>query len=422
MKIKTLKIISFVLCLSLFFVPHTFAAGILLGDINENAKVDAADARTILRASVGLEIFDEKQKTIADADKDGEISASDARLALRMSVGLEATKILSLSETDGYFEAHFIDVGQADCSLIICDDESLLIDGGNVGDGSLIVSYLIDMEIEELDYLICTHAHEDHVGGLSKVLDTFTVTEEIFAPETGTDSNCYGNFVASVENQNKTLTAPEVGYTFSLGESTVEFIGPVTEDYSDINNTSLITKITYGENTFLFTGDMERESEADILEAGIDVSADVLKVGHHGSENSTSYPFLRAVMPEIAIISVGKGNSYGHPTEEALSRLRDADVTVYRTDMQGNIIVKSDKKNITVETMQNSDAVTNPTEPAEPSTDNSEENTEYIGNINSKKLHLPTCSSLPKEENRIYFGTMEAAVNEGYEACSKCKP
>ncbi len=425
MKIKLLKIISFVLCLSLLFVPHTLAAGIMLGDMNENAKVEAADARTILRASVGLETFDDKQKTIADADKDGIISASDARLVLRMSVGLEETEELNLTEADGYFEVHFIDVGQADCSLIICDDESLLIDGGNVGDGSLVVSYLIDMEIEALDYVICTHAHEDHVGGLSKVLDAFTVTEEIFAPETGADSNCYGNFVASVENQNKTLTAPEVGYTFSLGESTVEFIGPVTEDYSDINNTSLVTKITYGENTFLFTGDMEREAEADILETGIDVSADVLKIGHHGSENSTSYPFLRAIMPKIAIISVGEGNSYGHPTEEALSRLRDANVTVYRTDLQGHIIIKSDGQSLTVITEKNQDIETNPTVPSipeEPSADNSEANTEYIGNINSKKLHLPTCSSLPKEENRIYFGTMEAAINEGYEACSRCKP
>lgn len=422
MKQKSLKIIS--LLLSVIFTISffgVFSSAVLSGDINLNGKIEAGDARTVLRASVGLEKLTDTEFSLADTDSDGKITASDARMILRMSVGLEEIKEIADSENEGYFEIHFIDVGQADCSLIICDDETLLIDGGNVGDGNLIIEYLSDMHIEMLDYVICTHAHEDHVGGLSQVLDTFTVTDEIFAPKTGAESKCYQNFVTSAENQQKTLSVPEIGYTFTLGESTVEFIGPVTEDYSDINNTSLVTKITYGENTFLFTGDMEREAEADILEAGADISADVLKVGHHGSENSTSYPFLREIMPEIAVISVGEGNKYGHPTEEALSRLRDADVKVYRTDMQGHIKITSDGKTLTVTTERNQTAETNPTNPVKPD-ETPTVNGEYIGNINSKKLHLPTCSSLPKEENRIYFATRETAINAGYTPCSRCKP
>lgn len=417
MKRKIYRFITVLLSLILLLTSTSFSAEMLAGDINRNAKIEASDARLALRFSVGLEEFDNEQLILGEVDGKSGITAADARIILRMSVGLEEQFTIGNGNENSSFEVHFIDVGQADCSLILCDGESLLIDGGNVGDGSLVVSHLIDVGIEELDYVICTHAHEDHVGGLSETLENFTVSENIFAPATGAETKCYENFLSASEKQGKILTVPEVGYTFSLGESTVEFIGPVTEDYSDINNTSLVTKITYGETSFLFTGDMERESEEDILEAGIDVSADVLKVGHHGSENSTTYPFLREVMPEIAVISVGEGNDYGHPTEEALSRLRDADVKVYRTDMQGNIIISSDGNELSVKTAKNQNIETNPTVPIPPA-----EKISYIGNINSLKFHSQDCSSLPKEENRIYFANRDAAVANGYSPCSKCKP
>ncbi len=416
------------------------AQSLAMGDADGDNTISAADARFTLRCSVGLEKITKLQAIALDTDEDGSISAADARTILRVSVGLETLKEVVIPENEtekGSIEIHFIDVGQADCSLILCDGEALLIDGGNTGDGDDIISYLYTEGITELDYVICTHAHEDHVGGLADVLESFTVTEEIFAPETGADTKCYTSFLDEAARQDKEIVAPEPGYTFSLGSSTVEILGPVTEEYEDINDTSIVTKITYEDNTFLFTGDMERLAEQDLLEAGASLKADVLKVGHHGSENSTSYPFLREVMPEIAVISVGENNKYGHPTEEALSRLRDADVDVYRTDMQGHIIIKSDGTSLTVTTQKNHDAVTNPTTPSaptepeppdepegpsEPTPDIPDTAGEYIGNVNSKKLHVLTCSSLPKEENRIYFATVEAAINSGYEACSRCKP
>lgn len=429
MKKYALRITAFLIALMLIFPINAYASSVPAGDIDLDGRVTAADARLALRFSVGLESFSPEQEIISDIDKSGKTEAGDARLILRMSVGLEEIFYVDLEETESFFEVHFIDVGQADCSLIICDGDAMLIDGGNTGDSSLITDYLINSGITELDYIICTHAHEDHVGGLGDILNEFTVTEAIFAPETGADTKCYKEFVDAANTQNKEITVPEVGSEIALGSSTVTFISPLREDYSDINDTSIVAKITYGETSFLFTGDAEREAEQDILASGADISADVLKVGHHGSENSTTYPFLREIMPDIAVISVGTDNKYGHPTEEALSRLRDADVQVLRTDMQGHIVITSDRKNLTVSTEKNQNAETNPTNPSQPANpdeptipDTPDANTEYVGNINSKKLHLPSCSSLPKEENRIYFATKEAAINEGFTACSRCKP
>ena len=226
MKKKTLKFISVLLSLMLLMsFLGVFTSAVFMGDINQNKKIEAGDARTVLRASVGLEMLTEQETVLADIDSDGKITASDARTILRMSVGLETVKELPDTEKEGFFEIHFIDVGQADCSLIISDDETLLIDGGNVADGKAVTSYLHSEGITELDYVICTHAHEDHVGGLGEVLDSFTVTEAVFAPETGASSKCYNDFVSSVKAQGKEIETPLVGYTFSLGESTVKFIG-----------------------------------------------------------------------------------------------------------------------------------------------------------------------------------------------------
>lgn len=239
------------------------------------------------------------------------------------------------------FAVHYIDVGQADCTLVLCDDKTMLIDGGNVDDSSLVVSYLKKMDIDFLDYVVCTHAHEDHVGGLSGAL-SYANAGQVFAPESESDSKAYRNFKKKVEAQGLEITHPIDGDEFYLGSSTVQILGPVYEDEDDLNNTSIVLKITYGKTSFLFTGDAERDEEHDIIDEGYDLSATVLKVGHHGSETSSSYRFLREVMPEYAIISVGKDNSYGHPHDEPLSRLKDVGAEIYRTDECGDIIAESD--------------------------------------------------------------------------------
>ena len=247
------------------------------------------------------------------------------------------------------FEVHFIDVGQADSALIECDGETMMIDGGNVADSNVVAAYLKKEDITELNYVVCSHAHEDHVGGLSGALSV-TKADNIYAPKTEANTKAYKNFKKKAEEQNVEIKHPNVGDEIQLGSSTVEFLGPVDENGKDLNSTSIVLKITYGNTSFLFTGDAESDEEEEILNSGADLKSTVLKVGHHGSRTSTSYPFLREVMPQYAVISVEKGNSYGHPNEDTLSKLSDAGVEVYRTDESGDIVMTSDGNSINIVT------------------------------------------------------------------------
>lgn len=253
------------------------------------------------------------------------------------------------------FEITFIDVGQADSALVECDGHFMLIDGGNVDDSSKIYSILEKKGVERLDYVIATHAHEDHVGGLSGALERASAGS-IFCPVTTYDSDAFQEFKTRADS-NGGIIVPTAGTEFSLGSSSVKILGLNAGE--NVNDSSIILKITYGDNSFLFMADAEYAGEQAII--GQDLSADLLKVGHHGSETSTSYQFLREVMPQYAVISVGEGNSYGHPDDSVLSRLRDADVTLYRTDLQGDIVVTSDGTNLTIVPSKNADIQTNPT-------------------------------------------------------------
>lgn len=320
-----------------------------------------------------------------------------------------APQLGTSGSAENVFAVHYIDVGQADSALILCDDQTMLIDGGNAADSNVVVAYLKKQNVDHLDYVICTHAHEDHVGGLSGPLSVMPAGE-IYAPETGASSKAYQNFLKKAEEQKKEIIHPKPGDQFTLGSSNVQILGPVNEEGADINNTSIVLKITYGDTAFLFTGDAEREEEQEILACHYDLKADVLKVGHHGSKNSTTYPFLREVMPEYAVISVGSDNSYGHPTEEALSRLQDAGATILRTDFLGDIIITSDGHKVQAKNVKTPSSSPTPI-PAEQ---------EYIGNKKTKKLHLSSCKSLPSGENRELFKNPEEAYDQGYSPCGNC--
>lgn len=245
------------------------------------------------------------------------------------------------------FAVHYIDVGQADAALVVCDDEAMMIDGGNVDDSSLIAAYLKEQGIDELEYVVCTHAHEDHVGGLSAALSV-AKADNVYAPHTEANTKAYKNFKKKVAEQGLEIQHPALGDMLSLGDADIEFLGPVSEKTDDLNNTSIVLKITYGDTSFLFMGDAEKEEERDIIDSGADVFSTVLKAGHHGSNSSSTYSFLREVMPVYAVISVGADNSYGHPSDKVLSRLRDAGTEVFRTDESGHIVMGSDGKNIKI--------------------------------------------------------------------------
>lgn len=316
------------------------------------------------------------------------------------------------------FAVHFIDVGQADAALVICDGNAMLIDGGNAEDSNLIYTYLKKHNVGHLSYVVCTHAHEDHVGGLSGAL-TYATASNVLAPVREYSSQAFSNFAAKAIARAGSIQIPKAGDTFSLGSAQVTVLGP-RKSYDDTNNTSIVLRVVYGEVSFLFTGDMESLAEADLVESGVHLKSTVLKVGHHGSSTSTSYRFLRAVAPAYGVISVGTGNQYNHPNEDVLSRLRDAEVKLFRTDLQGDILCTSDGKTVTFTTAKNSDAITNPTGGTSAGTGASEY--AYIGNLSSKKFHSVTCGSLPEEDNRIYFITKDEALAAGYSACGICKP
>ena len=348
-----------------------------------------------------------------------------------MQTEAQATETETQKNTAGDFNprfaVHFIDVGQGDAALVLCDGRTMLIDGGKPHASSIIYTYLKNLNIDYLDYIVASHADDDHIGGLSAPLAKMKVGN-VLAPETEADTRSYESLKNKSAEQGLTITHPKPGESLAFGSSKIEFYGPITESESDRNNGSIVMKIIYGETSFLFTGDAEREEEQEILNAGYDLSATVLKVGHHGSKNSTTYPFLRAIMPKYAVISVGE-NSYGHPTEDTLSRLRDAGAKVYRTDMQGDIIAASDGKTVTITTKKNGDIATNPTEgekaAAAESAGNETKAYNYIGNKNTKKLHDPNCSAVlqMKEESKVYLNcTRDAAIKDGYRPCGRCNP
>lgn len=337
---------------------------------------------------------------------------------------LESEETNLNEEVTGELEVHFINVGQADAALVKCEGRYMLIDGGNKEDSSLIYAYLKEQGAEHLDYVVCSHAHEDHSGGLAGALNYASVGT-VYAPVKEYDTDAYRDFVKYVEKQGKDITVPSAGEEFRLGNADCKILAVNTVP-DDCNNTSIVMKVTYGESSFLFTGDAETVVEKSILNAGYDVKSSVLKVPHHGSDTSMGYQFLREVMPEYAIISVGEENSYGHPNEGALSKLRDAEAKAYRTDLQGHIIAKSDGKNVTITVQKNEGADTLKGAGAGSKNEAQTENTKgYVLNTNTKKFHYPSCKSVSQmsEKNKgISEESRETLIGSGYSSCGNCKP
>lgn len=244
---------------------------------------------------------------------------------------------------------HYIDVGQGDSILIQTKEKNMLIDSGPNDSIRKLSSYLNSLHIKKLDYVIATHPHEDHIGNMDYILKKYTVTT-FMAPKVTTNSSYFNDMITELKHKNMNISTIRFGNkntNINLGDNIkVEVLGPVKDKYEKLNNYSAVIRISYNNTSFLFTGDCEKEEENDILKNNTNIHSDVLKVGHHGSSTSTTKDFLDAVSPKIAVISVGKDNSYNHPSSSTLSTLKKYGCTIYRTDNDGNITLKSDGENI----------------------------------------------------------------------------
>ncbi len=247
---------------------------------------------------------------------------------------------------------HYIDVGQGDCELVECGGQYMLIDAGENGHETEVINYLKSYEIEEIDYVVASHQHSDHIGGLSEVLEEFKV-KNIIMPRLTRDqtptNSTYKDFINAVKASKAKVIEAKPGAVYTLGSANFEILGPITNDAESLNNMSVVLRLTHGRKSFLFTGDAEIEEENEILKSAVELYSDVLKVGHHGSSTSTGKKFLDAVSPSICVISCGEDNKYGHPHKEITKRLKKAVDEIYRTDVCGSIVITSDGKELTVE-------------------------------------------------------------------------
>ena len=251
----------------------------------------------------------------------------------------DAVKVATKGDSRGYY----FDVGQADSILLTNNDKYMLIDAGNNADGKNIVNYLKKLGIKKLDYLVATHAHEDHIGGMDDIINSFDIGV-FYMPDVVTTTKTFEDLIIALENNNVKVDTPNIGDIFLFGGCKFEVLH-LDDDESDLNNTSIVLRGLYGNNSFLFMGDATSVVEKEILNSNID--SDVLKVGHHGSRYSSSVNFLKKVTPKYSIISVGEDNSYNHPHSVTFTKLED----VYRTDNDGTILVTSDGKDIKLEKM-----------------------------------------------------------------------
>lgn len=316
----------------------------------------------------------------------------------------------------GNLEVHFIDVGQGSSTLIESNSHFMLVDGGDSKYASRVVSYLEDQDVDKLDYVIATHYDADHLNGVVGALNAYD-TEVVIAPDYKAKSKVYQSFIDALDKKNIDITYPKTGTKYKIGNAEFTILAPNDTHYSDANDYSVAIKLVNGNNTFIMTGDAEIESEYEMLETGIDLSCDVYLAGHHGSKYSSSQAFMQAMHPESVVISVGKDNKYGHPSDESLARFNAMGCDIYRTDGLGDIIAVSDGKTIKFNTK-----VSQKGTGKKKGSTNSKSGKNYIGNVNSKKFHKKDCSSLPDKENMVYFGTINDAEDAGYEPCGICNP
>lgn len=238
--------------------------------------------------------------------------------------------------TAGQMEIYGFDVGQGDSTFIRTKEDAILIDGGNNGKGEDVVRYLQKLGIKRLTAVIATHPDADHIGGLDTVLDAFPV-DSVYAPRVTHTTETYRDFLLAVKREGVTIKSVKAGLEIPSEAARFTFLAPLTDGTQDLNSWSAVLRVEHGQDRFLFMGDAPIRTEQQLLESNTDVRADVLKLGHHGADTSSSLPFLQAVSPKRALISAGKDNAYRHPRPSVLQELKAERITIDRTDQSGTI-------------------------------------------------------------------------------------
>lgn len=253
---------------------------------------------------------------------------------------------ISAAVKDSALNVHFIDVGQGDSTLIESNGHYMLIDAGENNQADTVIDYLREQNVSTLDYVIGTHPHSDHIGGLDKIIEAFDIGKVILPSKEHT-TRTFEDLLDAIAGKGLKITKPAVGDIYEIGDASFQILAPNQDYGDDLNNWSVAVRLVYGDTSFVFTGDAETEAEADIITNGLMLQADVLKVGHHGSRTSSNDAFLDSVKPSYAVIECGADNSYGHPHKETMEKLEKRNILIYRTDTQGNIVASTDGTDIT---------------------------------------------------------------------------
>lgn len=422
------------------FITLILLFGILAGTMG--CDLETAEESTVQENTISTE-------QPSDTETESEASTADTEEVL--TDGIVSRTYKADNASAGQMEVHFLDVGQGDATLISCDGHYMLIDAGNNDKGTTVQSYLMSQGVEKLDYVIGTHPDADHIGGLDVVIYKLDC-DTIIMPDVANDTRTYDDVIQAMNAKGYKTTYPVVGQTYTLGGATFTIVAPNADYGNDMNDWSVGILVQNGNNRFLFTGDAEEKAENDILNNGIDISADVYAAAHHGSKTTTSQTFLDRVSPSYVVISAGEGNKYGHPHAEVLNRLRAAGISVFRTDEQGTIVATSDGSNITWncspsdswkagEPTGSSDtgetsgstgadgtgttAATGDNSSAAVSSPETSDSSGGSGDImvhitdTGSKYHSAGCSYLRKSDHEV---TLSQAKSMGLEPCSRCNP
>jgi len=317
--------ITLAVILAFAFMPQTSSTSYT--QANANDKTDYLKVSSISSAA--------SSKVSSPAPTVSSKVSSAAASTVPSSIPAQTTTV------NGNLVISYIDVGQGDSELIQQGGQTMLIDAGTTESTSSLLAYLKTKSISKIDYLVLTHPHEDHIGGADDVINAYSIGK-VYMPNVVTTTKAFTNVLTAMKAKGLSAAQPEPGSSFKLGDTNCITYGPVNTDAGNLNTYSIVIKLMYGNTKFLFTGDAESTNESGMLSKGFDLAADVLKVGHHGSDTSTSQLFLNAVHPKYSVIEVGKGNSYGHPTQAALNRLSNVGVQILRTDESGTIVCTSD--------------------------------------------------------------------------------